>query len=148
MIRRAVVLAACLTIAGCTDGGNGRLTGEEFISQADAICASANARVAALVNPKTLADLAVLSRKALAISSDQLERLRALRPPEELEPELDRMYGLTEEQNDLVGRIGDAAEAGDEKAIEKLVAKADPLEKESDRITQNIGLRECGLQDD
>ncbi len=66
-----VALAAVALAAGCGGGGDGggdRLTAEEFVQQADAICADANEQIDALGEPQSMEELATMAAEALSIS--------------------------------------------------------------------------------
>jgi hypothetical protein len=143
----AGTFAAAALAAGCGGGGGGdRLTKEEYIQQADAICADATEQIDALGQPQSLEDLAAMTKQAVAIAADQLEKLRALVPPEEIEEQVNRAYDLLEQQNGVADEIVAAAEAGDAEKIQQLVDEAAPLEQEGDDIAANIGLQECGSE--
>ena len=143
----AGALAAAALAAGCGGGGGGdRLTKEEYIQQADAICADATEQIDAIGEPQTLEDLAAMTKQAVAIAAAQLEKLRALVPPEEIEEQVNRAYDLLEQQNGVADEIAAAAEAGDAEKIQQLVDEAAPLEQEGDDIAANIGLQECGSE--
>ncbi len=143
----AGALAAVALAAGCGGGGDGdRLTKEEYIQQADAICADATGQIDGLGEPQSLEDLAAMTKQAVAIAAAQLEKLRALVPPEEIEEQVNRAYDLLEQQNGVADEIVAAAEAGDAEKIQQLVDEAAPLEQEGDDIAANIGLQECGSE--
>ena len=105
--------------------GSDRLTKEEYIQQADAICAESIEKIKALGEPQDLAGLAAaLSKQAVEIAEDQLAQLRALVPPEEIEEQVNRAYDLVDQQNDVARQIVAAAEAGDTAEVQQLVEKA------------------------
>jgi hypothetical protein len=149
MRARVVALAALAAVAlaaGCGGGGDGgdRLTAEEFVEQADAICADANEQLDALGEPETIEDFAGMAGEALAISEQSLESLRELNPPEELATQFDRALELLQQQNDLGQDLVAAAEDGDQAQIEALLAEGEPLDEEADQIAADLGLTECG----
>jgi hypothetical protein len=152
MRARAMALAALAAVAlaaGCGGGGDGgeggdRLTTEEFLQQADAICAEANQQLDALGEPQSVEELATMAPQALSISEQTLDSLRELSPPEELEAQFDRALELLGQQNALAQELVTAAEAGDQAQLESIVAQAEPLDTEADAIADELGLEECG----
>ncbi len=141
----AAILAAAALVSGCAGGGGSdRLTKEEYIKQADAICAESIEKIKALGEPQDLAGLAALSKQAVEIAEDQLAQLRALVPPEEIEEQVNRAYDLVDQQNDVARQIVAAAESGDTAEVQQLVEEAAPLAQEGDDIAANIGLQVCG----
>ncbi len=153
-MRRRVVAFVALTAvalaAGCGGSGDGggdggdRLTKEEYIQQADAICADANQKIEALGEPQDFDELAALGEQALSVSEQSLDSLRTLTPPAELESQVNRAYDLLAQQNELAKQLVVAANAGDQAEIEGIVAQAEPLETEADAIAREIGLTQCG----
>jgi hypothetical protein len=140
----AAIAAGALAAACGGSGGSDRLTKEEYIKEADAICADANQQINALGEPQDLEQLAAMSEQAVTIAQQQLAKLRALVPPEEIEEQVNRAYDLVEQQNGIAEEIAAAAKAGDAGKIQQLVDEAAPLEQEGDDIAANIGLQECG----
>jgi hypothetical protein len=139
--------AAVVASAGCGGGGgqgDDRLTKEEFIAQADAICKEANDKLDALGEPANIEEVATFAEDAIAIQEDALARLRALKPPAEDEATLNEAYALLDQQVELGRQIVTAAEAGDVAAIEEIVAQGEPINDQADQIATDYGLKECG----
>ena len=140
-------LAVVALAAGCGGGGGGggdRLTQEEFIQQADAICADSDQQIGALGEPQTMEELATLAPQAFAISGQTLDALRELNPPEGLAAQYTRALDLLQQQQDLEQEFVDAAESGDQAQVDAVIAKGEPLETEADGIAKELGLTECG----
>ncbi|MCC6224409.1 MAG: hypothetical protein IT201_13085 [Thermoleophilia bacterium] len=147
--RRAAAAVAALALAGvaagCGGGGGGdRLSKEEFIAQADAICKQANADIDALGEPTSLEEIVTLAASAIKIQEESLAELRALKPPEEDEATLNEAYDLVEQQVEVGKKVQAAAEAGDMETIEALIAENEPLDEQADQIALDYGLTECG----
>ena len=142
----AIALAVALAAAGCGagDGGGDRLTKEEYIAQADAICKQANEEIDALGEPATLEEIVTLAASAIEIQEESLAELRALKPPEEDEATLNEAYDLVEQQVEVGKQVKAAAEAGDMETIQTLIAENDPLDEQADQIALDYGLTECG----
>jgi hypothetical protein len=141
----AALAAVALTVAACGGGGDGRLSTEEFIEQADAICTTANEEQAALGDvPTDMAGLATYLEQQKAIGEKQLESLRGLEPPEELQPQLNEAYGLLDQ---VVAKLDEgiaAANAGDVEQLTTSGTDAQELSALADAIANEIGLTVCG----
>lgn len=140
-------LAAVAVAAGCGGGGGGggdRLTSEEFVQQADAICEKANQQLDALGEPQSVEELATMAAEALSISEQSVDALRELNPPEEFQAQFDRALDLLQQQNELGQDLVAAAEDGNQTQIEAIVADGEPLDTEADAIADELGLTDCG----
>ncbi len=138
-------LALAGVAAGCGGGGGGdRLTKEEYITQADAICKAANEKIDALGEPSSLEEVATLAADAIEIQEASLAELRALKPPEADETKLNEAYALVEQQVGLGQEILEAAEAGDLEKIQEILAEGEPIDDQADAIAAEYGLTECG----
>jgi hypothetical protein len=141
--------AGILALAACGGNGDGeRLSQEEWIAEADAICAQANEDVEALEEPTALDEIAAFTEEASGISRDALADLRALQPPEDDETTVDEMLDLVERQIEIGEQIGEAAEEGDQDEVERLAAEAEPIEADANAKAREFGLAECGDDDD
>jgi hypothetical protein len=147
--RPAVVAAAGLfVLAGCGGDGGERLSKDEWIEQADAICAQANEDVEALEEPTALDEIADFTDEASGISREALADLRALRPPEEDQATVDEMLDLVEQQIEIGEQIGEAAADGDQTEVQRLAAEAEPIEAEANEQARAYGLADCGEDSD
>ena len=145
------VFAACMLAAGCgnDDGGDGaaesqRLTKEEYIAQADAICKEANDRIAALPEPQSTDELAVLGQQVLDIGQEELDRLRALQPPAADEATVNGAYDLIEQQLGVAADLVNAAGDGELGQVQELLDQGEQLNDQADQIARDYGLEECG----
>jgi hypothetical protein len=107
----AVALAAA--VAGCAGGGE-RLSREEFVVEATAICSRAEERVGALAPPETVEEVETYAREARAITEEGVSDLRELEPPQELEDGFDSYLEQADEVVALLGELERSAAAGDE----------------------------------
>jgi hypothetical protein len=138
-----VLVAAALSACGGDEGGE-RLTREELIARADAICAEASAELDALGEPESGPELAGLADEAAAIAESQLERLRDLRPPVEDEGDYAAMLDLTERQIEATRGIAAAAAEGDAEAAQARIAEVQELDGEADDLASAYGFQVCG----
>ena len=141
-----VALGVTALVAGCGGGGGGgeRLTKEQYIAQADAICKAADGKIQELGEPESLDDLAALAGQAVTIGKDELSRLQALQAPAADEATLNKAYDLIGRQLDLAKQIAAAAKEGDQVKIQKLIDEGTPLQNEANQIAKSYGMKECG----
>ena len=149
MRTRAAAAVAALALAGVATGcggggGDERLSKEEYIAQADAICKQANEEIDALGEPSSLEEIATLAADAIEIQTKSLADLRALKPPEADEAKLNEAYALIDQQVGLGKEILEAAEAGDLEKIQEILAEGEPIDDQADAIAADYGLTECG----
>lgn len=151
-VRRSLLsglLLGVLVLAGCGGGGGGgeeRLTKEEWIAQADAICKRAAQEIDALGTPQSLDEVAELAAKASEIGRRELGEIRALQPPEEDEATIEEMLALSDQLIDIGEKIGAAAEEGDLAEVQKLLQEGEPINDQADQLAQDYGLEECGQE--
>ena len=141
----AAVGLGALALAGCGDDGGGeRLSSAEFVAQADAICRRYEARLDALGQPTNFAELRSFADKALPIAKDGRDELDDLTPPEELEDTYDAWLDQGDEAIEIVERLRDAAEEGDQAEIGRIAADAQRTDAEANRLARQLGFEECG----
>jgi hypothetical protein len=139
-----LAVAATLLAAGCGGDGNGELTAEEFRQQADAICAEFEAKLDAVVQPTSPADLERFVNEAVPIIEEGTQKLNDLDPPEEFRDEWTRVVEINEENLVTIQDVQTALEDGDVEEAQRLIAEAGGNEEESDRLARDIGLTKCG----
>jgi hypothetical protein len=148
----ALLAAAALGVAAAC-GGNGdsggdaeaeRLTKEEYIAQAAAVCQEAEDRFDELGDAQTIEEAAALGEEAVTIGEEQLEQLRALRPPAEDEATIEEAYDLLEQQLAVARDLVEALRANDQAAAQELIAEGERLNEEADAIAAEYGLEVCG----
>ena len=149
----AALLAAAALVAAAACGGNGdsggeaeaeRLTKEEYIAQADAVCQEAEDRFDELGDAQTIEEAAALGDEAVTIGEEQLEQLRALRPPVEDEATIQEAYDLLEQQLAVARDLVEALREEDQAAAQELIAEGERLNEEADAIAAEYGLQVCG----
>ena len=114
------LIAVAAALAGCAGGGDERLSREEFVAQATAICTRAEERLVELEQPDTVEELGAYARQARAITDESVSNLRELEPPEELEDGFERYLARGADVVELLGDLEAAAEAGDEAEARRL----------------------------
>jgi protein-tyrosine-phosphatase len=155
-MRRRVTLiavaAVCVLAAACGSDDNGsgataesqRLTKEEYIAQADAICQEADAKIDAVPEPQSTEELAEYGEQVVEVGQEQLDRLRALRPPQADETTINEAYDLIEQQLAIANDLVDAAREGELEQVQELLAQGEQLNDQADQIAADYGLTECG----
>ena len=111
------------------------LTKEQFIAQADAICAAGDKTINAAVQvlgdgQPSQADLEQFAQIAVPALQVQVDAIRALPPPSGDEEQITAMLDAVQDGVDKI--------KSDPSAIE-----ADPL-KQADQLAQDYGLQQCG----
>ncbi len=137
-------------IAGCGGGGSDGLSADEFREQADAVCADANARLDALTEPASGAEVLPFLQSGLPIQAEQLDRIRELEPPEDLQPAVDEATELLQQRQDAIQDAADRIAAGEdpEAVIAEIDPEVDRLRDEARAKAQELGLTVCGSGDD
>jgi hypothetical protein len=76
----ASVTAVAALVGGC--GGNGRLSHDEFVKRADAICSAYRGSTQRLAHPRSYAQVLAYVKKTLPVYEAALRKLEQLKPPE------------------------------------------------------------------
>ena len=150
-MRAAIVLLAAVLLAGCTGGGGEpevRLTADDWMRQADRICAEYEGRLDRLAQADDLEGLARMAAEAEPIAEEGLDALRRLEPPEELEERADEWLARNAENVRAIGELRAAAEAGDETRVQELASAAVDNEAAADRLASELGLEDCAATDE
>lgn len=143
--RLALLVVALATITGCgSDDGGDRLSRAEFVRQADAICTRYEARLDALGQPTNVAELRSFADRALPIAREGREELGKLNPPEDLDQTYDDWLAEGDQAIDIVERLRDAAEDGDQAEIQQIAREAQETDRESNRLAAELGFEQCG----
>jgi hypothetical protein len=134
-------LALAAAVAGCAGGGE-RLSREEFVEQATAICSRAEERVGALAQPESIEEVETYAREARAITEEGVADLRELEPPEELEDGFDSYLEQADEVVALLGELERSAAAGDEAESRRISGRiADAADAQA--AARAAGIPEC-----
>jgi hypothetical protein len=145
---RPAAFAALVLFAGCGESGGDRLTKEEWIAQADAICADYESRLDDLAEPRDIADVVRLADEAKPIAAEGVAELRELKAPEELEPAVAPWLELNEANVAAIDDLREAAEAGDRAETEAIAEESAENERRADELAERIGLANCAAEDE
>jgi len=140
----AAVVAGALALAGCGESkGADRLSKEDYVKRADAVCAAFDHRLEELPEPKTIEQVVTLADQAKPVAEDGLAELRKLRPPTELQEDVDAWLALNQENVDAIDDLREAAAASDEAGAQAVSKRAVENERKADALAKRIGLEEC-----
>jgi hypothetical protein len=130
--------------AGCggEDGGD-RLTREEFVSRAEAVCEEYDGRIEELGEPESEDQLGEYTDELVRIVEDGVGELRQLRPPEDLEEEYDSWMATNEEAVDAARELDQAVEDQDAERLAEIGAEVEQKEEEADELARDLGLEGC-----
>jgi hypothetical protein len=145
-------LLAAAVFAGCGGGDDsGELSKDEFIAQADQICADLNETAKAdqeefqaLLDQGDLMAAADNFDQTAATSADALAELEALVPPAEDQATIDEWLEILNEQPRLTDEFSAALRAGDVDRIDAIGPEVQSLDAESDAIADEYGMVDCG----
>ena len=137
---RVIVFAVLVLLAGC--GGDDRLSSEEFVSEAEALCEEFDQRVNEVDEPQDADDVERYVNEVRPVVEEGLNDLRGLQPPEEFEEQWDELMAAN---NAGLEALDDLAQAGanDEARVQEIIEDASRRDEESDRIAQELGLQKC-----
>jgi hypothetical protein len=140
----AAVGAAAL-IAGC-GGGSDTSSADDFRAQADEVCADANERIGTLTEPGPPAEVLPYLQAGLPIQAEELERIRALDPPEDLRADFEEATDLLQQRQDAIQQAADRIEAGEdpEAVIRDVGPEITRLRDEARAKARELGLSVCG----
>jgi hypothetical protein len=135
------LLCACLALASCGGDEEGS---DEFLQQANAICAEYGPRIAAI--PPPLEDIDEWGAVGADIG-DHLEasvnELRLLDPPEDLADQYSEWVGLRAELLTEMRGVQDSGNLHDETGVEAGLASITELQAQADELAEELGLTEC-----
>jgi hypothetical protein len=144
---RAVLLAlGVAALAACGGGGSKSLSHEEFVKQADAICADYNDRIAALGTPQGLGDLVAFAQKGRAIATEDVDKFAKLKPPKADAKGAADFVAAGRTVIDQLGKLEAAGRKSDFGAVQKIAAQGQANADQSRLIAKRLGLIECAKQ--
>jgi hypothetical protein len=142
LVAALVVAAAGASLAaGC--GGSSRLSHDEFVEQADAVCARYDAAVGKLRTPRTLTEVERYTRRVIPIYRRALAELAALEPPE---VDVARVRAWLRADRRIAAdleALAAAAAARQIPHVRGVVRTATAHNRQSNRIARQLGLKVC-----
>ncbi|MGI8580541.1 MAG: hypothetical protein ACR2K9_08375 [Solirubrobacteraceae bacterium] len=138
----ALLVLMAVGTAGC---GRKPLSTPEFQLRARSICLAERARSAQVPRPQAPADVPSFVSAALQLVRPAVDKLGALRAPDELRPRYETAVGLLRRRlgllDDAAKKLRDGAEPL--ATVATLQTKLAPLRREGARQWPAIGLPEC-----
>ena len=143
-VRRSLSSVAALALlAGC-GGDGGRMSSEEFRSEANAICAETERELRALPPPEDSArGVAAYAERAVPILDDRLERLRELKPPESEETPFEALLEEAQNERDALRDLREAATAADAEAAAGAASRGRVATVRVNVLAVRLEVREC-----
>jgi hypothetical protein len=139
----ALVGVLLLLATGCGGSGGGRLSKEDFQSQANAVCAKYQKQLDALGTPTSLDEIPALVQQALGILNKEIDEVAALNPPEELQSQFDALIAETNKTKQAATDLSDAAKSGDQAAVQKALDEGNAASDKADQLAGQLGLDSC-----
>jgi len=145
LIAAVLVLAAALA-AGCGGGDDSALSESEFREQANAICEETLREAEAIEAPASPEGIPDYFDRVVPLVEGGLERLRALRPPADLQEDYDWMLNETEKVLASGNDLAEAAQEGDAAKLQEAYAAGDAANRAADRLATELRLDECAAE--
>jgi hypothetical protein len=141
----ALVGVLVLLATACGGGGSSsaRLSKEDFQGQANAICAKYQKQLDALGTPSSLDEIPDLVDQALVILNKEVDEIAALKPPEELQSDFDKMIAASNKTKAAADDLSSAAKEGDQAAVQKALEEGNAASAEADQLAGTLGLDSC-----
>ena len=153
IVRKVALAGIAFALLSACDGGSSpeptstgaSLSRADFVAEVDAICASDRDKLTGLEPPRGLDEAAGFLREVLPVIRDQLNRIRDLGQPPEIESEtyLDWFQardGIVETTAAMI----EAAEEGDRDQFQRLAVLQQELDERADEAADSYGFEVCG----
>lgn len=145
-----VAAVAAVALSGCRAEDEGRLSKDEFLRRANAICKQSSAATAAIA-PPSLADPVAVERaigEVVRIQRRALRNLRKLEPPARDEPGVEEWLHNIELTVDQMDAVRAALRDGDLAAVNAANAKGDERNEAAEEFADAYGLTPCSTSTD
>lgn len=144
------VVGAVALIAGCGGGSDDTLSADEFRAQADAICADTNRETDAIASPTSAGELLQYLKDGQAASATGLEKLKALKPPSDLDADWQKAIDLQDQRTETIDGAITRIEGGEdpETVVSDINDEVTQTNDELDGLAQDLGLKVCGADDE
>jgi hypothetical protein len=123
----------------------GGVSKEEFIEQADDICAAKLEEASSIPAPTDLESTGNLFTEVTPILEDQVREIKALEAPEEDAEVLDDWLDTQTALVDVFRTAADAATSGDQEGFDEAFAEANEIQARSSRLAEDYGFESCGI---
>jgi hypothetical protein len=133
------VLLLLVLVAGC-GGGNSR---NDFMGDTLAICAKANARVKALGTPVSFTDTQLYARQSKDAVGDEIDELRELTPPPELEDSFAAYLATLEQRHRQLDRLAKGADENSMAIVQDVGTELGVLTAKARTQARRAGIDDC-----
>jgi hypothetical protein len=129
-------------LAGCgSSGSGGTLSHAQLVSQANSLCRTANADIAALPVPKDLQGLSTYATSTRTATDQLQQHLSELKPSAADAPKVNRYLAALKQGNAILGEISTAAAAGQKSTVSVLGKKLSATD--AGALAVDAGLSSC-----
>ena len=138
-----IVLAVLLDVGPFSEGGE--LTRAELVAEGDEVCADAHDAYLDLQGnpPRTPSEAADLTGELVEISEEELDEIRELDGPPEVDAQLERYLAARERGIETLREGERAAEAGNLDAYTRAQARIAASQRERQALARKVGFDEC-----
>ena len=118
---------------------------EEYISKADSICAEYNKKFAKFKEVHNFEALARQTEQAADLYQAQLERLRKLEPPANLQGTYEQYLRTLDERIEVIHQAHEAAEQRDKREVARHFERGQQVAAREQQLAQELGFKECSF---
>jgi hypothetical protein len=136
-------LVAAITLTACGSNGGGALSKADFATQGNAICTASHAKLKALTQPKSAADLSTYLSSAATIVSGSVEAIAALKAPSEYASDAAKLVSDGRAEVAAVNAAAAQAKSGDTQGALTAMEKVGATDQADNELATKIGLTEC-----
>jgi hypothetical protein len=138
-VRVAVALLLCVLVTGCSRG-NSR---NDFVNDALAICRTSNDRVQALGTPESFTDTQLYARQSEDAVGDEIDALRELTAPAELEEAFAQYLATLEQRRRQLELLADAADQSNMASIQGVGTELNALATKARTQARRAAIAGC-----
>ena len=138
-----LVIGMVLVLSSCGGGSSKRLTKEQFVTKANALCASFNKEVNKAGDPTTPAQAIAYFNKLLPLDKKLVGGIDKLKPPSSEEANVNRIVALGKEEIARAEATLAAIKKNDLTLANKLTAENKTKSTESKTLFNKLGINEC-----
>ena len=131
-----------LLLAGCA--GDDELSKARYVSELNRMCEDFSAKEKEIGEPQTIADLVKKGPRVLeAFDEAILDKVRALKAPNEIAGQGQRLVRLAERQHNVLSQLIAAADANNLRRVQALAAANATVNKQASSIARDLGAEAC-----
>jgi len=139
----ALVGAGCSGSGGSSSSGAPRLTHDQYVTSASAVCRRYQQQIVELGTPSSLDGLASAGEQALDLQRKELAALRALRPPASEQAQVTEMLNGVEGAIATGEKLVTAAKAGDVATVASTASQLGTELQAANDLAAKLGLGDC-----